>query len=193
MNIFDKILWVDLETTGINPNKNGVIQMAGIVEIKNEVKEEFDILSNVFPDDVIEDKALEVNKRTREEIKGFQVPRIAFCQFTTILGKYIDKFNKEDKLTFAGYNVGFDKDFLWKYSKKCGERYLGSFVRGYCLDVMQFVIAYSYMDSEFMPADYKLGTIAKYLKIEFNAHDALADIKASRDVFLMLVARLKRG
>ncbi len=85
-----KHLFLDLETTGLDPHKNGVIHLAGTVENRvrrDVIVEKFDITCNVYPDDVIEDEALERNGRTRKEIASFQPPHNAYLKFQEILGR----------------------------------------------------------------------------------------------------------
>ena len=36
-----RILYVDVETTGLVPGKNDIVQISGLIEINKEVKEEF--------------------------------------------------------------------------------------------------------------------------------------------------------
>ena len=70
----NKVLFLDLETTGLNPKLNGVIQIAGLVEVDGIVVEEFSCNVAPFKNDKIDDKALEVNKLTEQQIKGFPQP-----------------------------------------------------------------------------------------------------------------------
>ena len=72
-----KILWVDTETTGTDPGKNGIIQLAGVLEINGHETTRFDFKIRPFADDVIEDTALAVNGFTREELAGFMPPHDA--------------------------------------------------------------------------------------------------------------------
>ena len=67
-----KILWVDTETTGTDPGKNGIIQLAGVLEINGHEISSFDLKIRPFAEDVIEDTALAVNGFTREELAGFR-------------------------------------------------------------------------------------------------------------------------
>jgi uncharacterized protein YprB with RNaseH-like and TPR domain len=41
------ILFIDIESTGLDPKRNGIIQIAGIIEINGEVKEKFQIFNNL--------------------------------------------------------------------------------------------------------------------------------------------------
>ena len=40
------ILWVDVETTGLDRHRHGIIQIAGMVEVDGEVVETFDLRMN---------------------------------------------------------------------------------------------------------------------------------------------------
>ena len=61
-----KILWTDTETSGLNSKENDILTLAGIIEIDNEVKEEFYLEIQPFNYDNISKQALEVNKLTLE-------------------------------------------------------------------------------------------------------------------------------
>ena len=43
--ILMKNLWIDLETTGLDVKKHGVVQIAGIVEIDGEIQESFNFFT----------------------------------------------------------------------------------------------------------------------------------------------------
>ena len=56
-----KNLFLDLETTGVEYLKNGVLQIAGIIEIDNQVVEKFDYRVKPFPQDEITQEAFEIH------------------------------------------------------------------------------------------------------------------------------------
>src|SRR3712207_7527560 len=74
-----------------------------------------------FPDSDISEEALAVTKLTREEIFRFDSPQVTCEIFTQILGKYVDKYNKNDKFTVVGHNVKFDLDMLRNWAYRCNE------------------------------------------------------------------------
>ena len=118
-----KKLYFDVETTGTNPEKHGLIQFSGIIEINGEIKEKFDFNIKPFESDLIEEKALIVNNKTKEEIKSFPEPNFIKKEIITIFDKYIDKYNREDKFIPIGYNVSFDINFLITFFKKLNDNY----------------------------------------------------------------------
>lgn len=38
-----KLLYIDTETTGVDPMQNGIVQISGCIEVDGELKEEFDL------------------------------------------------------------------------------------------------------------------------------------------------------
>ena len=111
-----KICYIDTETTGTSYNRNGLIQIAGMIyyitDNKYEKKREFNFKLGTFEDDVVEDEALKINGVTREEILAYPDPTKVYKELSGIFGEYCDKYNKEDKMFFVGYNSRFDYDFI---------------------------------------------------------------------------------
>jgi len=82
-----KLCFIDVETTGVNHLQNGIIQIAGeIVFLEGLVagtdgKHNLDVIDSFnykikpFARDVIDEKALEVNKTTRDEINSYPEPQ----------------------------------------------------------------------------------------------------------------------
>ena len=50
---------------------------------------------------------------TREQILAYPPMQQVYQEFVSMLGKYVDKFNKKDKFFLVGYNnAAFDNQFL---------------------------------------------------------------------------------
>ncbi len=176
-----KLIYLDTETTGLDPVKNDIIQLAGIVEIDGVVKEEFNIRCQPFSYENIQQQSLDTNKMSLDMLKQFQTPQIAYKQFVTILDRYIDKFNKSDKFIPVGQNVKFDLDFLRQFFVKNNNKFFGSYVDYHSIDLM-VLSGFFTMIGKINPVNLKLGTIAEIMKVEFDAHDALEDIRATREI-----------
>ncbi len=176
-----KVFYFDLETTGIDPRKHGIIQMAYIVEVNGKIKEEGNMLIRTFPGDHIDNEALKINGRTHDEIGGFMPPKEAYDNIAKVFGAFIDKFNKFDKFYPAGYNVGFDLDFLSEFFKKSGNKYFGSFINWKRIDPLP-VLYYKDFKGELQLPNYKLATVCEHYGIPLVAHDALSDIRATREL-----------
>lgn len=182
-----KILFLDLETTGLNPRKHGVIQLGGIVEIDGKIEDEFSFSVKPFPGDAVDQEALNVNKITAEEIEKFSKPFDVYQQFIEILGRYVDKFNKKDKFFLVGYNVRFDAEFLRSWFKKASDNYFGSRFFTPYLDVMSMA-GLALMSERPGMKDFKLSSVGPHFaKIdESQLHDATYDIRVTREIFTLL-------
>jgi DNA polymerase-3 subunit epsilon len=178
-----KILWFDTETTGLDPVKNDIIQLAGIVEIDGKEVGTFDYKCQPFDYTTIQQDALDTHGMTLEQIKTFEVPGQIQYNFTKMLAQYCDKFDKTDKFYPGGYNCKFDIDFLAQWFKKCGDSYLGSWINWRALDPLPLLYLADYRGEISLP-DYKLATTTKHYGVDlFSAHDALSDVRATRTLW----------
>jgi len=180
-----KRVLLDCETTSLDPIKGGLIQLAGIFEIEGKVVDKFSYYIKPFPDDVIEDAALEVCNITREELETFPEPLTVFKEFLALLDKHCHKFNKKDKLSFMAYNSPFDYSFVQEWFKKCGEKFFFAYFSWPSIDIAGF--ADEYMEAQkagwrYELPNFKLGTVSEALGINIAApeggglHNAMYDI-----------------
>lgn len=177
-----KILWFDVETTGLDPVSNDPIQIAGMVEIDGKIEEEFNILTQALHPENIMQEALDLNGRTIEQIEGFQSPTDAKKEIDAVFLSHIDKFNRDDKFFPAGYNARFDMDFLGQWFKKLGDKYLGSFWNWRAIDPLPFLHVMDYKGELPQLQNLKLETVCEHFDIKIDAHDAMSDIKATREL-----------
>ena len=185
-----KILYFDCETTGLDPVKNDIIQLAGVIEIDGRVKESFDIRMQPFSYTDISSEALEVHGCTIDEIRTYQAPEEGYSQFISILSRHIAKFDRSDKLYPAGYNVGFDLNFLAEFFRKNNDKYLGSWINWKALDPLPWFRMHDLVGTICLP-NYKLETICTTYGIEIKAHDALSDIMATREILSRMFCLFK--
>ena len=106
-----KHIFIDTETTGTDPEKHGLIQIAGDIFIDGKHVERFDYRACPFGRDVIDEQALEVNGLTLDEISAFSPPKNTYLNFSDLLSKHCDKYRSSDKYHFIGYNADFDAKF----------------------------------------------------------------------------------
>lgn len=180
-----KIFWFDVETSGLDSIKNDILTLSGFVEIDGVIQKGINLKIQPFDYDNISPEALEVNGLKIEDIKKFDEPKVAHAKLVKFLSEYVNRYNKNDKLIPAGYNVGFDTDFLFQYFKKCNDPYCGAFIDYHKLDVASLVLFFK-INKQFDFHGYKLSTIANELKIPLNAHDAREDIIATRNIYYAL-------
>lgn len=185
-----KILYFDTETTGTDPNKHEIVQFAAIVEIDGVVVDEINLRCQPTNWDAISDDALAITGLTVDMLRTFPTPNETAVELESFFETHINKFDKKDKLYPAGHNVNFDIQFLQKFWKQHISAYgTGAYQNWRCLDsrvLANFVICYQGLSVE----DVKLETLCKHFGIELDAHDALNDIRATRDVIKRLLELL---
>lgn len=189
----NKILYFDVETTGRDPRRNDITQLSGIVEIDGKEVDSFNLRCQPFDFTTIEPEALEVTGVSLEQLKTFDTPQVMFKKLMAIFDRHIDKFNREDKFTPAGYNVRFDLDFLQQFFIKNGEKYgSGSYQNWRAVDGLPLVHFLCYAGLLKLE-DYKLGTVCGYYGIPIEAHDAMSDIRATRNLLIAIRQMLIHG
>lgn len=186
-----KIFWFDVETTGRNPYQNDIVELACLIEIDKQVVDKKSWKMQPVSYENIDEEALEITGKTLTEIKGYPPSPQIFLELQSFLNKYVDKYDREDKLYPAGYNIiKFDFPFLKNLFSKHEHKYFGSYFNYYCIDVYPLVAAYKYfVGDDFSPDNFKLSTVASSLRINVNEgalHSALYDIELTRKVFLKL-------
>lgn len=185
-----KQVFYDLETTGTKFWRNGIHQLSGMVVIDGEVKEEFDFHVQPNPKAEIEDEALAVAGVTREQVMAYPPMWGVWQQFTAILAKYVDKYDKADKFFLCGYNnAPFDNQFLRAWFVQNGDNYFGSWFWSSAIDVM-VLAAQALMEKRPMMKDFKLHSVATQLGIvldESKLHDAMYDIYLTHEVYKRLI------
>lgn len=108
---------------------------------------------------------------------------VIYRRFTSMLAKYVDKYNPKDKIYLCGFNsADFDNRFLRAWFKQNGDNYFGSLFYGEDLDVRIMAAQYLLKRRANMP-NFKLMSVAGELGIdvdESRLHDALYDIELTR-------------
>jgi DNA polymerase III subunit epsilon len=186
-----KILYFDVETTGVMYWKNGIHQISGAIEIDGEIKEEFNFLVQPNPSCTIEQVALDVGGVTKEQIMSYPPMGEVFKSFLEMMAKYVDKFDKKDKFFLIGYNnSSFDNQFLRAWFVQNGDNYFGSWFWSSSMDVM--VLASEFLkDCRHNMIDFKLKTVAKEVGLtvdESKLHDASYDILLTREIYKHVTA-----
>lgn len=98
--------FIDVETSGLRPDENAVLQLGCLVtNDKFEVTEEFETLVNPPEGLIITPEAMNINKIDLEECKKAPSEKDALI----LLNKFLNKHNTP---VLVGYNVNFDMSFL---------------------------------------------------------------------------------
>lgn len=190
----NKIIFIDTETGGVNAEKSALIQLSGIIEVDGTEKEKFNFYIKPFENSEVNEKALEVQGRTFEELRTDKYidESIIYKKFLEILDKYIDKYDKNDKFIVAGYNVKFDIDILKALFERNNNKFLFSYFNSSMLDPLYSVRLLQVAGMLPVLENNKLETWCKYFNIELKAHDSLQDITATKKLIEKLVELIKK-
>lgn len=184
-----KLIFWDIESTGLNFWQHGIHQIAGIIEIDGAVVESFDFKVRPNPKAKIDQAALDVAHVTVDQIMAYPPMEEIYRKLTAILAQYVDKFNKKDKFFTVGFNnASFDNPFLRAWFKQNGDEYFGSWFWSAPIDVMTKASEALMADRPAME-NFKLMTVAKHVGIEIDEtklHDAGYDVDITRDIFRRL-------
>lgn len=187
-----KYLFFDLETTGLDPKRCAIHQLAGIIEIDGVEVERFNLFMKPLPGKEIQQQALDLKGLTIEKLNEYTTTSLVFNQFLSILGKHVDKFQKTDKFFPIGWNNNaFDNEFLRQLFEDMGDKYFGSWFWNGTIDVM-CLAAYAYRYNRHNMENFKLSTVAAYAGLEVSQeslHDGLYDVELTRGIFKILTKK----
>ena len=192
----NKVLWVDVETTGLYSNKNGLIQIAALFETDGKIQDRFISDVRTFDSDLIDPVALKVTGTTKEEIATFPNPQLVFESFVDFLKKYVNQYDRFDKFIIAGYNIDFDIGFLKAFWKKNHNKFYGSFFNWVPIDVMKEVVSSCIMLDLPIPPRIRLIDMIEHFGLEVpkGLHDAEIDIEMTRKIYKKITELLtKKG
>lgn len=193
-----KLFFFDLETTGLSHVSHGIHQIAVRLYVDYKLVKEFNCDVQPFPNDVIDEKALEIGGKTIDSLKIDHIaPNKLYTSFSNLLNANCDKFSKQDKIFLCGYNnASFDNQFLRSFFTKSGDKYFGSYFWSSPIDV--FVLASQYLLNQRheMP-DFKLETVARKLGIDVQSqdlHNAFYDLYLTESIYEIVTGvRLERS
>lgn len=185
-----KILFFDTETTGLSPEKHAIHQLTYSLMIDNEIVESADKRIAPWAGAEIDDKAIEISGTTREMLASFELPATVYTDFVVMLDKYVDRFNKKDKIFLCGYNnANFDNGFLRAMFERHWNKYFGSYFWSSPLDVFVYA-SFKLKSVRHMMPDFKQGTVAKALGIEVDdakLHNAEYDLDILMKIYKKLI------
>lgn len=184
-----KLLYMDTETTGLDAQKHGLTQIAAIVVIDGEEIDRIVLDINPFTygyDVDVEDKALEITGKTVEMISAYPDQWKQHSIFIEFLENHVADRNRKDVFQIAGYNTSFDIGFIKRWFD-VNEVYFSRYFSYKDVDVFALVKHFRLFGLLDGCKDDKLGTVCEYYGIELDAHDAMNDIVATRELYRHLV------
>ena len=185
-----KVLWLDVETTGLDCRKHGLREVGFIIEIDGVEVDKGVFKINPFTyttkDVVIDDYALEISKVSIEDLESYDRVSYCFKELMKKLVKYVNVNDKNDCFVIAGYNTAFDIGFIREWFKEMGlqDSYKDLF-HYKSLDVFSIVFALRHLGINSAKND-KLETMCNYFGIGIEAHNALSDIEATKKLYELI-------
>ena len=185
-----KVLWLDVETTGLDCRKHGLREVGFIIEIDGVEVDKGVFKINPFTyttrDVEIDDYALEISKVSIEDLESYDRVSYCFKELMKKLVKYVNVNDKNDCFVIAGYSVAFDIGFIKEWFKEMGllDSYKDLF-HYKSLDVFSIVFALRHIGLNSAEND-KLETMCNYFDIEIEAHNALSDIEATKKLYELI-------
>jgi len=183
----DKFLLVyDYETSGRDPRKVGITQIAGVIIHPQtlEILDEFN-RDNIKPreTDLIEDEAFKITRKNKDEIlKNGHDPKIIWPEWVNFIKQYNPKMSGFMAPIPCGFNIdGYDSVLTERYAEEYGpwdtkkdqQCLMSNFMS---FDVMRMNFWWHRNNHDL--ADLKLDTYRDYVGMsKANAHDALQDVK----------------
>ncbi len=197
MDLNERIVVFDVETGGLDPNRHPVIQFAAIAcdglwgEVESmELKIKFDPKT-------ADPKALEVNHYNPEV---WATEAVAESRALDWIAQFFRRHATVSKISaqkkpytvarICAHNAPFDSGFLAAWFKRAGVFCPAACFEPLCtLNLARWLT----LGAPNPPANHKLGTLCEWLGIDLpaeEAHDALADVRATVQLARMLTAAL---
>jgi DNA polymerase-3 subunit epsilon len=197
MGGFMKNFYCDIETGGLDRYTNPVLTIAGVIEIDGDERETFYFRPLPFENQLITDEALEKNGLTHEKIKmEHEQPGVVHKRLLNMLEIYVDRYDKEDKFHFIGYNSNsFDIPFIRNFFGMNNDKYFGSWFFHPGIDVMALA-AWKLAVDRHKIGSFSLSNVCKFVGIkvdEDKLHDAMYDIRLTQKLYKKLSCHCMGG
>ncbi len=189
-----KALWIDVEITGLNSSEHGLTEVACLVEIDGIVIDSLSLKINTTSykkDIIMTPKALELTNKSEDEIKNYPISQLQFKKFIEFIENYVDPKEKYDVFQPIGYNINFDMDFIKAWFKDNRHDNYSDYFSYKDVDIFALVKVLKYLGYINTKND-KLSTLCEEFYITLDAHNALNDIEATKELYEVLIENFIR-
>lgn len=174
----DNLVWMDLEMTGLNPDKDRIIEIATIITDKNlNVIAEGPVFAIHQSDDII--KGMD-SWNTEHHTQSGLISRIKESNTSESLAEqgtidFIKQFAPEGKSPLCGNSIHQDRRFLWRYMPT-----LEAYFHYRNLDVSTLKILAQLWKSEVAAG---VSKVSNHIALE-DIKDSIEELKYYREHFL---------
>jgi len=168
----DDYVVFDIETSGLNPKKDKIIEIGAIKYKDNKKIDEFSYL--IDPEIKLNQIITDVTGITDDELKGKD-------KIDVVLPKFLDFI---EDYTIIGHNVKFDYDFIEANITKLHLKHLKNRI----VDTL-LLSRITIYDSK----NHRLKTLKEYLGLNYNSHRALDDSLTCNDLYQYCKNKKKRN
>jgi len=170
--LFDDYVVFDIETSGLNPKKDKIIEIGAVKYINNEKVSEFSYL--IDPEVNISNIITTVTGITNDDLIGQKKINEILPMFLNFIGD----------LPIIGHNVRFDYDFIEANITKLNLKHLKNKI----IDTL-LLSRITIYDSK----NHKLETLKEYLNLDYNSHRALDDCYTCNALYQYCKNKNRRG
>ncbi|SHI71457.1 DNA polymerase III catalytic subunit, PolC type [Dethiosulfatibacter aminovorans DSM 17477] len=164
--IREEMVVFDIETTGLSPIKDMIIEIGAVKVVGNEITEEFNILVNPGMD--IPENIIELTGIRNEDVKDCEDIYYCIEEFMKFIG---------DCKVLVAHNANFDYSFIRKYLK-------GDFSILDTLELSRILLK--------KRRSHKLNKICEHFKISLeNHHRASDDARATGEILIRFIEMLE--
>lgn len=185
----DKILFIDTETGGLDPQKHSLLSLGLVVWEKGELVDKIEILVN---DGKLAatNEALEINKINLDEHKINSLsPNEVINQIIYFIKK---NFTLNQKITLAGHNINFDVNFLKHFLSQNKLNFEEYFSHRF-IDTSS-ILYYLYLSGKLKQRAFSSSEAFEYFGIRVDGrHTALGDAIATAKLFTNLIQLTKKN
>ncbi len=185
------LVFLDVETTGLDYKTCSIIQLSGIIKVVGKEEVTFDYRIRPYKNDTISEIAAEKTGLTQDIIMQYPEVGGVVKEFKALLDSTlkIEGSNRIRRAYFVGYNSQFDMDFVRDLLDLNGSNFKRYFYFP-DIDVMRLYALY-FMCKRGSIKSFKLTDIYEAIFEEelVNAHDALADVQATKKLYEAIFLR----
>lgn len=172
---YDSLVVLDVETSGLSPQRNEIIELAAARVEGTEVVERYDQFLQLSPGKRLDRRITELTGITQEDLEREGIPKEAAC-------RDLQGLLSHGRTLLAAYNAQFDLAFLYRFLTRDGDPA--------ALDAADFLDALTVFKDR-RPYPHKLRDAIEAYGLGgkvVNSHRAIDDVLATVEVLSAMAA-----